>query len=186
MKAATGDAASWERLVDRFSGLVWSIARSTGLSPADAADVSQTTWLRLAEHLHLLETPSKVGAWLATTARRESMRVSKLGSRELLIDPWSEIAPPVADLDLEAAMIDRARDAVIQEAMAMLPERSRQLLIALTADPPLSYEQISQQLDMPIGSIGPTRARCLAQLRSTIATIETGSRRVARASWSDG
>ena len=79
--ARQGDADSWAMLVEQFSGLVWSIAHNCGLGPADAADVSQTVWLRLASHLDRIERPERVGAWLATTARRESFRVKKLSSR---------------------------------------------------------------------------------------------------------
>jgi DNA-directed RNA polymerase specialized sigma24 family protein len=79
--AAVGEQAAWDALVDRFGPTVWAIARAHRLNPSDAADVSQTTWLRLVENLHRIEQPERVGAWLATTARRESLRVLRLASR---------------------------------------------------------------------------------------------------------
>ena len=172
--AAAEDEQSWASLVDRFSGLVWSIARSFGLNEADAADVSQTVWLRLAEHLDRIEQPERVGAWLATTTRRESMRVKRLAGRTVPVDDVETAKSdgvgdaPAADLP---ALID-VRDALVWQAFADLPERSRTLLLLLLlADPPLSYQEISDTLGMPIGSIGPTRARTLADLRERVEAL---------------
>src|SRR5207248_5752017 len=81
--AIAGDAAAWNELVERFAGLVWAIARRHRLSAADAADVSQTTWLRLVEHLERIQQPERIGAWLATTARHESLRVLRLAERQI-------------------------------------------------------------------------------------------------------
>ena len=79
--AKAGDSQAWNALVDRFASTVWAVARAHRLSAADAADVSQTTWMRLVEHLDRIEQPERVGAWLATTARRESLRILRLGGR---------------------------------------------------------------------------------------------------------
>ncbi len=172
--AATDDEQCWASLVDRFSGLVWYIARSFALGDADAADVSQTVWLRLAENLNRIEQPERVGAWLATTARRESMRVKRLAGRMVPVDdvetaksdPLGE--SPAADMP---ALVD-LRDALVWRAFASLPERGRTLLLlVLLADPPLSYQEISETLGMPIGSIGPTRARTLADLRERVEAL---------------
>src|ERR1700736_5759838 len=81
--AAAGDATAWDALVGRYSNLVWAVARGHRLNAADAADVSQTTWLRLVEHLDRIEQPERVGAWLATTARRESLRVLRMAGRQI-------------------------------------------------------------------------------------------------------
>ena len=81
--AAAGDQRAWEALVGRFGGLVWSVARAHGLSRADAADVSQTAWLRLVEHLHRLRDPERVGTWLASTARHEALRILRRGRRQV-------------------------------------------------------------------------------------------------------
>jgi RNA polymerase sigma factor (sigma-70 family) len=171
--AATDDEQCWASLVDRFSGLVWSIARSFALGDADAADVSQTVWLRLAENLNRIEQPERVGAWLATTARRESMRVKRLAGRMVPVDDVETAGSdrqgdsPAADMP---ALVD-LRDALVWRAFASLPERGRTLLLLLLADPPLSYHEISETLGMPIGSIGPTRARTLADLRVRVEAL---------------
>jgi RNA polymerase sigma factor (sigma-70 family) len=167
--AAGGDRAAWERLVDRFGGLVWSVARAHRLSQADAADVAQTTWLQLVEHLDRLQKPDAVGAWLATTARRESLRVLRINARM----PPSDQVPDAMDPGppAGAALIAAERDEALWAAFAELPERCRLLLRLLMADDPPSYEEIGEILGMPIGSIGPTRIRCLARLRSEVGLV---------------
>jgi RNA polymerase sigma factor (sigma-70 family) len=172
-RAASDDADAWSDLVERFGGLIWSIARSVGLTESDAADVSQTTWLRLSEHLDDFHDPSRVGAWLATTARREAIRVSRLGARSVLVDPWSWLERPDAGVEeLDTHLLARERDLMVQRAVADLPDRCRRLLLAASVDPPSSYEALSERLDMPIGSIGPTRARCLKHLARLIEGLE--------------
>ncbi|HWE55218.1 MAG TPA: sigma-70 family RNA polymerase sigma factor [Acidimicrobiales bacterium] len=164
-RAAADDEHAWSLLVDRFSGLVWSVARSVGLDDADAADVSQTTWMRLAEHLDQLNDTSRVGAWLATTARREAIRVSRLGVRHVPVDPWQWLdRPDDAVDDPELAVLATERELAVQMAVALLPDRCRRMLIALSADPPASYTDLSSNLGVPMGSIGPTRSRCLQRL----------------------
>lgn len=170
--AAAGDRSAWDCLVDRFAGLIWSTARGQGLSPADASDVSQTTWLRFAEHLNDLRDASKAASWLVTTARREAIRVARLGSRQVLVDPWSDLDGDPEGDELDASLLERERDLVIQQAMALLPQRCRQLITVLIADPPLPYAEVGRRMDMPVGSIGPTRARCLEHLRRLMAEVE--------------
>jgi RNA polymerase sigma factor (sigma-70 family) len=174
--AMFGDSAAWDDLVDRFSGLIWAIARGQGLSPTDAAEVSQTTWLRLAEHISEITEPVRVGAWLATTARREANRIARLSARYVLVDPWEYFDESTGEEELGSELLVRERDLVIQHALALLPARCRELLTALVvADPPLSYKQLSEGAEMAIGSIGPTRARCLEHLRELIASVEAGA-----------
>jgi RNA polymerase sigma factor (sigma-70 family) len=174
--AAKGDERAWGELVDRFGGLVWSVARSYRLSEADAADVSQTTWLRLAEHLGRLREPDLVGAWLATTARREALRVIRRASRVDALPEegeWADASIPAP----ESGLVDDERRAALWAAFAGLSERCRTLLRVLLADPEPSYEEVSTTLGMPVGSIGPTRARCLDELRRSreIARISHGA-----------
>jgi len=167
-RAAAGDERAWNELVDRYAALVWYTARSAGLSPSAAADVSQTTWLRLAEHLDRIRQPERVAAWLAVTTQREARRVSRIEARSVLVDPWTELANLESgdDPDLN---LRRAEDiAAVQRALAELSSRCRELLTALVSDPPVSYEQISQSFDVPVGSIGPTRRRCLDHLRGLL------------------
>lgn len=163
-RAAGNDAAAWEQLVDRFAGLVWTVVRSVGLNDTDSADVCQTTWMRLAEHLDDLHDTGRLGAWLATTARREAIRVSRLGSRHVPVDPWEWLDQPFDGLDPEAAAVDAERAAAVQAAVAVLPAHCRQLLLSLTRDPPVPYLELSAEMGVPIGTIGPTRSRCLRKL----------------------
>jgi RNA polymerase sigma factor (sigma-70 family) len=167
LAAAQGDRAAWEQLVDSYSGLIWTIARNHRLTPTDAADVSQTTWLKLVEHIDAIDDPSRVGAWLATTARRECLRVIGRSAKTV---PVADAAP-LADLDahnqpaIDAALLDSERDEEVQRVLVELPPRCRQLLHLLMLDPPASYEEVSAAMGMPIGSIGPTRGRCLERLQ---------------------
>ncbi len=162
--AAAGDEHAWNTLVDRFSNLVWSVIRAHRLNGADAADASQTTWLRLVEHLDTLKDPARVGAWLATTARHECLRALRCSGRQI---PMGEDMPePVCeDPELDAALLRGERDAELWEAFGRLPARDQSLLRMLVADPSPSYQEIAAALEMPIGSIGPTRARCLQRLQ---------------------
>jgi RNA polymerase sigma factor (sigma-70 family) len=164
--AAAGDQDAWNALVDKFASTVWAIARGFRLNAADAADVSQATWLRLVEHLDRIHQPDRVGAWLATTARRESLRVLRLSGRQV---PAGDDGYLIADTRPTSApdhrLLAAERDQLVVSLVEQLPARSRLLLRLLSADSPLSYRQISEVLSMPIGSIGPTRARALEQLR---------------------
>ncbi len=161
--AATGDQQAWDGLVDAFAGLVWSVIRSHGFYGAEGADISQTVWLRLVEHVDRLREPERAGAWLATTARHECLRTLRRQGRTVLVDepPEPSVAPPGVDAGLLAA---EQHEALVQ-ALDLLPPRCQQLLRLMLADPPLSYDDISAVLDMPKGSIGPTRQRCLGHLR---------------------
>jgi RNA polymerase sigma factor (sigma-70 family) len=160
--AADGDRAAWDALVDRYNGLVWSVARSHRLSTVDASDVVQTTWLRLVENLGRLQEPERVGAWLATTARRECLRTLRHSARMVAVEDPPE---QVTESRLDAALLVEERDRALWQAFGGLSERCQELLRLLVADPPPSYEEVSAALDMPIGSIGPTRQRCLDRLR---------------------
>jgi RNA polymerase sigma factor (sigma-70 family) len=168
-RAAQGEQASWDRLVDRFGGLVWSVARSYRLSPEDAADVSQTTWLRLVEHLGRLREPERLSAWLVTTAKRECLRVIRSRSRERVLDLEGLARTGDDDPPLDARLLAAERSAVLMEALGRLGDACQRLLRVLMASPPPSYDLVSEALGMPIGSIGPTRARCLTQLRRQLA-----------------
>jgi RNA polymerase sigma factor (sigma-70 family) len=172
--AASGDEIAWSALVDRFAGLIWSIARASGLDSTDAADVSQTVWLRLAEHLDAIREPEHIGSWLATTTRRESARVGKLGTRDLLVDPWGELdLVESEEAEPLARLVTRERDLQMQQAVATLPARCQRLLTALIEEPPVAYAELSSRLGLPVGSIGPTRGRCLDHLRRLLADLDT-------------
>ena len=170
--AGDGDRAAWNEIVDRYAGIVWAIARRHRLSAADAADVSQTTWLRLVEHLDRIENPERIGAWLATTARHESLRVLRLAGRQIpaLDDDFVELADAGAETRVDAALLTDERDRELRELVAALPARDQLLLQLLSHDAQPSYAEIGAALGMPTGSIGPTRARCLERLRRVAAT----------------
>ena len=169
--AADGDQAAWHGLVDRYNGLVWSVARAHRLSTVDASDVVQTTWLRLVENLGRLQDPERVGAWLATTARRECLRTLRHSARQVPTEAVPEVA---AEGRVDSALLVEERDRLLWQAFGGLSERCQTLLRILVADPPPSYEEVGAALDMPIGSIGPTRQRCLDRLRG-LAEGEGGS-----------
>jgi RNA polymerase sigma factor (sigma-70 family) len=166
--AHNGSQEAWNALVDRYGRLVWSVVRGFRLDTATAADVSQTVWLRLVEHSDRIRDPERLGSWLATTARNESIRASKRLARsiptEFEVDVADEGAPGVDERLIED---ERLREVFV--AFADISSRCRRLLRMLCLDPPLEYEEISKTLDMAIGSIGPTRARCLDQIRRKLA-----------------
>ncbi|MBO0728044.1 MAG: sigma-70 family RNA polymerase sigma factor [Acidimicrobiaceae bacterium] len=165
-RAARGDQGAWNELVDTFSSTVWAIARGHRLNAADSADVFQTTWLRLVEHLDRIQQPERVGAWLATTARRECLRLIRLAGRQVPGGDDLDVLPdPDSFRPPDSALVTAERSKVVNQLVEQLPVRSQLLLRLLSADTPLSYAEISEALQMPVGSIGPTRARALEQLR---------------------
>ncbi|GHJ16101.1 RNA polymerase sigma factor [Micromonospora sp. AKA38] len=170
--AAGGDESAWVELVRRYTPLVYSVIRSYDLSRADAADVNQTVWLRLVEQLSRVRDPQALASWLATTTRRECYRLSRLGRRTQLFDPYDDAldayhgfsrTTDVAAPDEELLRAERRQ--ALREGFAQLSPRCQQLLALLTADPPASYREVAERLSVPVGSIGPTQARCLRRLR---------------------
>ena len=163
--AAAGDRGAWDAIVTQYAGLVWGVARGFRLSTADAADVSQVTWLRLVEHLHQIRNPDALGAWLATTARREA--ITLLRRRQEV--PVPELDRVEVSGDQQPApgqelLVDE-RNRELWQAFRLLSARCQQLLRLLVLEPRSSYTAVAAALDMPVGSLGPTRARCLATLR---------------------
>ena len=165
--ARDGDSASWDAVVDRFLPLVHRVISRYRLSPADAADVNQTVWLRLVEHLSDLREPEALPGWLVTTARRESLRLLEARRGPLPVDPAAPALDVVDDADLAEPLLRDERARALRAALDELPPARRDLLVLLATDPPTSYDEISRRLGIPVGSIGPTRARALAQLRDS-------------------
>ncbi len=165
--AARGDGDAWAGLVDQFSGLVYSVARSYRLGPASTDDVVQTVWLRLAEHAGRIRDPERLAGWLATTTRNESVRAVRSRQRIAPLGDMTEFetaSPAGVDDDLlDAETLDE-----VLTAFAALDEETQRFLRLLCADPPLDYKTISEITGRPIGSIGPTRARCLKKLRNLL------------------
>lgn len=170
--AAAGDRASWAALVDLFGALIWNVARGHRLSEGDAADVSQTTWLRLLEHIDRLEDPSRVGAWLATTARRECLRVLACAGRQTLVGDTALLDVRTDEPELDVRLLALEQHEQLQRALDRLPSRCALLLRVLMEQDVPNYQRVAELMDMPIGSIGPTRARCLAKLRVILAEID--------------
>ena len=168
--AQHGERAAWDALVDRLARLVWSITRAYGLAAHDGEDVAQIAWMRLAEHIGRLEDPGAVKSWLATTTRRECLTLLRQRARVEHVgdDVLAEmLIAPAADTRVFAREHDRA----VWTAFGQLPERCRRLLALVVADRQAGYETLSAVLGMPIGSIGPTRQRCLERLRGLMAAV---------------
>lgn len=167
--AASGVQGAWDHLVEGFSGLVWSVIRAHGIYGAEGADIFQTVWLRFVEHIDRLNHPGRPGAWLATTARHECYRVTRRGARSIPTADVPEVAAPDgADVLVDTLQRAEQRDAVLA-ALNVLPPRCQELLRLLAAEPPLSYDEVADVLEIPKGSIGPTRGRCLERLRRVLA-----------------
>ncbi|MCA1699765.1 MAG: sigma-70 family RNA polymerase sigma factor, partial [Actinobacteria bacterium] len=169
-RAADGEQAAWNALIDEFGGLVWATTRAHRLSSTDAADVFQNTWMRLVENLDRIQDPARLGGWLATTARRESLTVIRHARRMI---PRSDDLPDLAsDAPHPVQRLICEHDATaVQTALARLGPRDRALLRMLAAEPTPSYAEIGAALGMAIGSIGPTRARALSRLRREAAQV---------------
>ena len=162
--ARSGDGSAWTELVRRFDGTLRAIARSYRLQAADVDDVMQATWLRVFAHIDRLREPAAIAGVLATTTRRESLRLLQAPMREQLTDDprlGERAEPDGPDTELLAA----DRRAILARALATLPDRHRALMTLLAADTAASYHDISATLSMPIGSIGPIRALSLARLQ---------------------
>ncbi len=164
LAAGAGDKASWDALVDQFSGMIWAVARAHRLGEADGADVVQVTWLRLVERLDRLHNPASVGYWLATTARHECLRILNANKREVPLGDDVGEQESLAPLPGES-LLQTERDEAIRGVFSLLSGKDQALLRLLTAEPSLPYGEIAAALGIPVGSIGPTRQRALERLR---------------------
>jgi len=167
-RARSGDKQAWDEIVERYAPLIWSICRQYRLDDADSEDVGQVVWLHLMDQLVSLREPAALPGWLATTTRRECLRNRRAAARLPLptgayIDEGNR-ADPKAVLAEEELLVAEGH-AALRQALSDLPPGCRKLVALLVADPPLSYTEISARLGIPIGSIGPSRSRCLAKLR---------------------
>jgi RNA polymerase sigma factor (sigma-70 family) len=161
--ARAGDKDAWTDLVAQHTGLIWSIARSFRLSRVAADDVVQTVWLRLLEKGGTIRDPDAVTSWLATTARRECLAAYRRAPEEVCDDRLPDL---VEGRQPEEIHLRSDRDRVLWEALERLPERDRMLLRVLAGGS--RYDDVSAALEMPRGSIGPTRARALQRLRAEL------------------
>jgi RNA polymerase sigma factor (sigma-70 family) len=159
--AAGGDAGAWRELVRRYERLVWHMARLEGLDEIDARDAAQATWLRLVEHLAGLREPERLASWLAITGRREAVRLRTRSRRLRPTDPW-ELPDEPSGEQVEADVLEQERSKALLAALGRLSTACQALIRLLICE--TSYEDISVALGIAVGSIGPTRARCLARL----------------------
>lgn len=174
-RAREGDQQAWTMLVTRVKNLVWKTVNGFRLGRGDTEDAFAATFFRLAEHIDTIREPERLPGWIATTARNESLAILRRNRRALAIDPndgW-------VSGDHGDRLVDGELKQAIRDAFALLSEACQRLLRLLTADPPLSYEEVAVVLDMPMGSIGPNRQRCLERLRSNQAMrpFVSGTRR---------
>jgi RNA polymerase sigma factor (sigma-70 family) len=167
IRARNGDKQAWDALVERYAPLIWSICRSHRLVGAAADDAGQNVWLQLVEHLGTVRDPAALPGWLATTARRECCRVLRAahGPHAAGYVPDAEDIPDERTETAEQEVLAAERHAALREAFLHLPPCDQQLIALLTQDPPVTYAEISARLGIPVGSIGPTRGRCLDRLR---------------------
>jgi RNA polymerase sigma factor (sigma-70 family) len=165
-RAKNGEQQAWDALVERYAPLIWSICRHFRLETADAEDVGQAVWLKLVTHLDHLREAAALPGWLATTTRRECGRVinaadaRRAGERVLI----AESIPDTETATVEQELLVAEQHAVLRDALARLPPNCQQLLVLLSADPPVPYAEISARLGISVGSIGPNRRRCLDRL----------------------
>ncbi len=165
--ALAGDKRAWDALVADYTGLLWWIARSHRLDDPTAADVVQTVWLQLIRHGAAIRDPERLPAWLATVARNESRRRIEAARRQVPTDAVGE-ALGASEAGPDEYIIDKEDRAAALSAFHELGARCQRLLSLLCEEPPRGYEEVAAILDMPVGSIGPTRGRCLAELRTII------------------
>jgi RNA polymerase sigma factor (sigma-70 family) len=163
-RARDGDKQAWDALVERYAPLIWSICHRHRLSRADAEDVGQSVWLQLVDQLDKIRDPAALPGWLATTTRRACGKVLR-GPRAARYGPDVEDIPHGQARTAEQEVLTAERHAALREAYGDLPPFCQQPIAMLTADPPVPYAEISARLGMPVGSIGPSRGRCLDKLR---------------------
>jgi RNA polymerase sigma factor (sigma-70 family) len=164
IRARNGDQQAWDDLVERYAPLIWSICRRYRLGRADTDDVGQSVWLQLVDQLASLREPAALPGWLATTTQRECGRVLR-ATRNQEAPGHSPEIPDMTTGAAESDLLRAERHAALREAFTHLPPGSRQLIALLIQDPPVPYAEICAKLGIPVGSIGPSRRRCLDKLR---------------------
>ncbi|MFG1705915.1 RNA polymerase sigma factor [Nonomuraea sp. M3C6] len=163
--AADGDRSAWDTLETRFGPRMWAVARACGLSPSDAADAVQGTWLRLLQQLQNIRDPARVGGWLMTTVRHEALLLLRKAR------PGVSSFEVVEDPDPASAVLEADGRRLLWKTVSTMQEPCRTLLQLVAID--LGSQQMASRLGLPVGSVGPTRARCLEKLRTLISLQET-------------
>ncbi len=164
----SGDSAALDELVATMTPVLWQVARSYRLSQEQAEDVVQNTWLSFVrKHSSILDTAA-VGAWLTLTTRREAWRVAKRSARDVPVEDDALESRVPTQRSAESVVVEGDRNSRIWAAVEGLPERCRRLLRVVAFDHRPDYAGLAEELEMPIGSIGPTRGRCLGKLRDAL------------------
>jgi RNA polymerase sigma factor (sigma-70 family) len=175
--ARDGDDDALGQIVTELSPLLWHVARAAGLGRGDAEDVLQTVWLRLISHLDGIHTSMALTSWLVVTTRREAWRVRAAGRKLLPADQdWLSALPDSEPGLAEQVIVDDQRRA-LWTAMRQLSPRCQELLRTVAFVPRPDYAAVAAELGIPLGSVGPTRGRCLAKLRALLASDSEGSPR---------
>jgi RNA polymerase sigma factor (sigma-70 family) len=173
----SGELCAWELLVERYEALVCAIPRRMGLSSSDVEDVAQTVFITLLNHVDRLQQETRLSAWLVTTTKREAWRLVQRQrtrrSTELPADDTLEQLPDSEEAALPgAALLALEQQHQVRQALAQLPDRCRELLTLLyLEDPPLAYALLAERLGIPVGSVGPQRARCLERLKKILQAL---------------
>jgi RNA polymerase sigma factor (sigma-70 family) len=168
--AREGSDDALGQIVTELSPLLWHVARASGLSSADAEDVLQTVWMRLLSHLDGIRTSVALTRWLVVTTRREAWRVRAEERRRQPIDEeWLGTLPDPGPGLEEQVIVDDQRRA-LWVAIGKLSRRCQELLRIVAFVPRPDYQAVAAELGIPVGSVGPTRGRCLAKLRALLAT----------------
>jgi RNA polymerase sigma factor (sigma-70 family) len=173
LRIGDGDAAAWDEIFRRYGKLVSTTVRSFRLQEADTLDAVQMTWLRLTENAHRVQFPDRLGGWLATTARRECLRILRQGKPCLDVIETPETVPDPS-VGPEQRVIDADTARTLRKLVAELSPRRQTLVWMLFTDDPPSYAEVARAAGIPPGGIGPTRARALRQLRDKLHEHELG------------
>jgi RNA polymerase sigma factor (sigma-70 family) len=160
--ARGGDERAWTEIVRRYRGLVTAVVRSYRLQDADAHDAEQRTWLRLVEHRDAVRDPERLGGWLATTASRECLRILR-ESRAVVTDELDAVPDP--DRAVEDQVVDADTVSRLWTIVAALPPRGRSIMMELFAEDPRPYSEVARATGIPVGSLGPSRARLIGRIR---------------------
>lgn len=176
-RSLAGDSVAWQALVRRLERVVWKAVNMMTIDDEVRKDAFAATWLRLVERLNTIREPEKLPGWLTTTATNEVRQILRHRSRQQVSLDWSAPGDPFAGLlafagasegDHERELVRSESRRAVRRAFSALDEECREILTVLVlADPPMSYQQASEQLNRPVGALGPSRRRCLDKLRSS-------------------
>jgi RNA polymerase sigma factor (sigma-70 family) len=178
--ARKSDEEAWEQIICRYQPLINAISRRHRLAPYDAHDLSQYVWMQLLGHIHKLREPRALPGWISATTTHRCYEILRTDKRSVSVDPQVICRYELVDTAtrrtnsegrraVDDALLRAEQRRAVRQGLAELTETQQQLLLLLVADPPVPYCEISRRMNLPIGSIGPTRARLLKKLQKSIA-----------------